>query len=88
VALLQKRVKIVFVTRLYALAHGLYEQKTQAMMFLRAERRPDGEHTFRLTEAEPLQTSYGEDLYRRILLSQGDEQTHGEPASADLSKVG
>ncbi|SDF77410.1 MutS domain V [Paraburkholderia phenazinium] len=88
VALLQKRVKIVFVTHLYALAHGLHEQKTQGMMFLRAERRADGERTFRLTEAEPLQTSYGEDLYRRIFLSQGDEEAHGESASADLSKVG
>ena len=88
VALLQKRVKIVFVTHLYALAHGLYDQKTQGMMFLRAERRLDGVRTFRLTEAEPLQTSYGEDLYARIFLSQRDEEAHGESASADLSKVG
>ncbi len=87
-ALLQKRVKIVFVTHLYALAHGLYDQKTQGMMFLRAERRLDGVRTFRLTEAEPLQTSYGEDLYARIFLSQRDEEAHGESASADLSKVG
>ncbi|MFM0210524.1 DNA mismatch repair protein MutS [Paraburkholderia sediminicola] len=87
VALLQKRVKIVFVTHLYALAHGLHEQKTQGMMFLRAERRPDGERTFRLVDAEPLETSYGEDLYRQIFLSQGKEHAHGEPASADLSKV-
>ncbi|CAG4886833.1 MutS-related protein [Paraburkholderia saeva] len=87
VALLQKRVKIVFVTHLYALAHGLHEQKTQGMMFLRAERRPDGERTFRLIDAEPLETSYGEDLYQRIFLSQSDEQTHDKSASADLSKV-
>jgi adenosyl cobinamide kinase/adenosyl cobinamide phosphate guanylyltransferase len=88
VALLQKRVKIVFVTHLYALAHGLHEQKTQGMMFLRAERRPDGERTFRLIDAEPLETSHGEDLYRQIFLSQGNEPAHGEPASANLSKVG
>lgn len=86
VALLQKRVKIVFVTHLYALAHGLHERKTQGMMFLRAERRPDGERTFRLMEAEPLQTSYGEDLYRRIFLR--DEKAQDESAAADLSKVG
>jgi hypothetical protein len=59
-------------------------------MFLRAQRRPDGERTFRLTEAEPLQTSYGEDLYRQIFSSQCDGQTEGGPASAPdcLSKAG
>ena len=91
VALLQKRVKIVFVTHLYALAHGLYEQKAQGIMFLRAERRADGERTFKLTEAEPLHTSYGEDLYRRIFLSEDDSQddseAHGESLSVGLSKV-
>jgi len=35
-------------------------------LFLQAERKPDGECTFRVTEGEPLQTSYGEDLYNRI----------------------
>ncbi|MGA7814847.1 MutS-related protein [Caballeronia sp.] len=88
VALLQKRVKIVFVTHLYALAHGLHEERTQGMMFLRAQRRVDGERTFKLTEAEPLETSYGEDLYRRIFTFQREEQTHGTSPCADLSKVG
>jgi len=37
-------------------------------LFLRAERKPDGERTFRVTEGERLQTSYGEDLYNRIFL--------------------
>ena len=74
-ALLEKRVKIVFVTHLYTLAHALYERRTQDMMFLRAQREPDGERTFKLTEAEPLQTSYGEDLYRQIFLSQRGGQT-------------
>jgi len=35
-------------------------------MFLRADRKPDGTRTFKLIEGEPLQTSYGEDLYHRI----------------------
>jgi len=35
-------------------------------LFLRAGRRSDGRRTFRLLEGEPLPTSYGEDLYRRI----------------------
>jgi MutS domain V len=86
-ALLRKRVKIVFVTHLYALAHGLYEQKAQGIMFLRAERRADGERTFKLTEAEPLHTSYGEDLYRRIFLSKDESEEHAEPISVSVSKV-
>ncbi|CAN7784525.1 DNA mismatch repair protein MutS [Caballeronia sp. LjRoot34] len=86
-ALLRKRVKIVLVTHLYALAHGLYEQKAQGIMFLRAERRADGERTFKLTEAEPLHTSYGEDLYRRIFLSKDESEEHAEPISVSLSKV-
>jgi len=90
-ALLRKREKIVLVTHLYTLAHGLHEQKAQGMMFLRAERRADGERTFKLTEAEPLQTSYGEDLYGRIFLSKGDSEggsrAHGESVAVSLSKV-
>ncbi len=35
-------------------------------LFLRAERRPGGERTFRIIEGAPLDTSYGEDLYRKI----------------------
>jgi hypothetical protein len=49
------------------LAHSLYRQEHDAALFLRAERRPDGQRTFRLVEGEPLPTSYGEDSYRRIL---------------------
>jgi DNA mismatch repair ATPase MutS len=65
-ALLERRIKIFFVTHLYELARGLYERKTKNAAFLRAERQADGGRTFKLIEAEPLETSYGEDLYRRI----------------------
>jgi len=37
-----------------------------ALPFLRAERRRDGTRPFKLVETEPLQTSYGTDLYRAI----------------------
>jgi hypothetical protein len=86
-ALLEKHVKIVFVTHLYVLAHGLYEQKTPAMTFLRAERRSNGERTFRLLRAEPLQTSFGEDLYTEIFVARG-ETPPDEPSAACLSDVG
>jgi DNA mismatch repair ATPase MutS len=64
-ALLEKQIKIFFVTHLYELAHGFYEKKIENALFLRAERQPDGGRTFKLTEGEPSQTSYGEDLYNR-----------------------
>jgi DNA mismatch repair ATPase MutS len=65
-ALLEKRIKIFFVTHLYQFAYGFYDKKIENAMFLRAERQADGKRTFKLIEKEPLPTSYGEDLYKRI----------------------
>lgn len=58
--------KVLLVTHLYSLARGLYDGGSFPAIFLRAERREDGIRTFRLIEAEPLQTSFGEDLYQQI----------------------
>ncbi|OPX72805.1 MAG: DNA-binding protein MutS2 [Methanoregulaceae archaeon PtaB.Bin108] len=65
-ALLEKRVKVIFVTHLYEFSRGLYEKSMRNALFLRAERKPDGERTFRMKEGEPLQTSFGKDLYYKI----------------------
>jgi len=65
-ALLDKRVRIVCVTHLYELAHGFFERNTGNALFLRAERQDGGARTFKLAEGEPLQTSFGEDLYNSI----------------------
>jgi DNA mismatch repair ATPase MutS len=70
-ALQERRIKVIFVTHLYEFSRGLYENKRENALFLRAERKPDGERTFRVTEGEPLQTSYGEDLYNRIFFGTG-----------------
>nr|WKF60785.1 hypothetical protein HUO10_005307 [Paraburkholderia busanensis] len=51
---------------MYEFAHGLYKTVNEGAVFLRAERRDGGERTFRVSMGEPLETSYGEDLYRRI----------------------
>jgi DNA mismatch repair ATPase MutS len=67
-ALLEKRIKIFFVTHLYEFAHGFSEREGVNAIFLRAERQPDGGRTFKLLEGEPLQTSYGEDLYNKIFV--------------------
>lgn len=65
-ALLEKGAKVFFVTHLYEFAHGLYSKKMDNAVFLRAERQADGERTFKLYEAEPLETSFGKDLYNEI----------------------
>jgi hypothetical protein len=65
-ALLDKRVKIVYVTHLHELARGFYDRSMGDVLFLRAERQADGTRTFKLLEGEPLQTSFGEDLYNSI----------------------
>jgi hypothetical protein len=65
-AMLRKQIKVFFVTHMYDLAHSFHAQQLGNALFLRAERQPDGRRTFRLTEREPLPTSYGEDSYRRI----------------------
>jgi DNA mismatch repair ATPase MutS len=65
-AMLDKQIKVFFVTHMYDLAHGFHAQGLDTALFLRAERQPGGRRTFRLVEREPLPTSYGEDSYRRI----------------------
>jgi hypothetical protein len=70
-ALLERRIRVLFVTHLYDFARGCYEREAERGVFLRAERRPDGTRSFRMVEGEPLETSYGEDVYRTVF---GDEE--------------
>jgi len=63
-ALRERRIKVLFVTHLYEFAHSFPGQDN--VLFLRAERNPDGTRTFKLIEGEPLPTSYGPDLYHRV----------------------
>ncbi len=65
-ALLERRIKIFFVTHLYEFAHRFSAKRTESAVFLRAERLADGTRTFKLIEGEPLETSYGEDSYASI----------------------
>jgi hypothetical protein len=73
-ALLEKRIKIGFVTHLYEFAHGLYRSRRDRTLFLRADRLPDGARTFKLKEGEPRETSFGEDLYNSVFGGGGDER--------------
>jgi DNA mismatch repair ATPase MutS len=65
-ALLEKQIKVFFVTHLYEFAHGFYTKKMENALFLRAERQTDGTRTFQLVKSEPLPTSYGADVYQKI----------------------
>ena len=65
-ALLEGGVTVVLVTHLHEFARRLYDRNMPNATFLRAERLFDGTRTFRMTEGEPLQTSYGKDLYDAV----------------------
>lgn len=71
-ALLGKGVKVIFVTHLHEFARQLWEEKLEHVLFLRAERQSDGQRTFKLISGEPLQTSFGLDLYNRIFEGAGE----------------
>ncbi len=80
--LLEKGIKVFFVTHLFDFAHGFFQQKLDYAIFLRAERKDDGTRTFRILAGAPSETSYGEDLYREVF---GEEQ--GENPLVDTSTV-
>ena len=80
-ALLETGIKVLYVTHMFDLAQGFYRSSMNAALFLRAERLADGTRTFRIVEGQPLPTSYGEDLYRRIFraVRDGTEVTLPRP---------
>ncbi|MFN3310067.1 MAG: MutS-related protein, partial [Anaerolineales bacterium] len=69
-ALLEKEVKVFYVTHLYEFAHRCYKEQPAKTLFLQAERLADGTRTFRLKEARPIETSYARDLYRKIFAAE------------------
>lgn len=81
-ALLERGVKILFVTHLYHFATAFFEQNSQEAKFMRAERRADGVRTFKLVEAPPLQTSYGHDLYDSIFVNPRSSRQAASPEAA------
>ncbi len=81
-ALLESGVKVSFVTHLYEFARRLYDEKKSNAVFLRAERLPDGTRTFRLIQADPLQTSYGKDVYEAEFGSERTRPIQRQPLPA------
>lgn len=72
-ALIEKDIKVFFVTHLYEFARGFFDRNSDDTLLLRAERRADGTRTFRLVEGEPSETSHGEDLYWKIFAEEPEE---------------
>lgn len=65
-ALLERNMRVLFVTHMYDFAHSLAEKARPDYLFLLAERTEDGTRTFRLRPGDPVETSFGEDLYRQV----------------------
>jgi DNA mismatch repair ATPase MutS len=65
-ALLDADIRVFFVTHQFDFADSFRRSLPDGTVFLRAPRQPDGTRTFKLIGAEPLPTSYGQDIYLRI----------------------
>ncbi len=64
--LIDNSVEVFLVTHLYTYASAfLSSPNTQ---YLRAQHMENGDRTFTIMQGDPLQTAFGEDLYRRIFL--------------------
>jgi DNA mismatch repair ATPase MutS len=65
-ALNEAGVKVLLVTHLFDLTQRFRREAPDRVLFLRAERLPDGTRTFKIREGEALPTSHGKDLYDEI----------------------
>jgi len=85
-ALLERGIKVFFVTHLYAFARKCFDHPPDGAAFLRAERLEDGRRTFRMIHGEPLETSHGVDLYREVF---GDDALRAsDPSAATQASAG
>jgi hypothetical protein len=82
-ALLERGVKVAYVTHLYDLAETFHRLGMPDALFLRAERGTDGDRPFLLTEAPPLPTSFGRDVYGRVF----GVDAPGTPETADAGEA-
>lgn len=73
-ALLEKGMSVFYVTHLHEFARMFYQSNGHDAVFLRPERLDDGTRTFKLTVAPPLETSHGEDLYRKVFGVTGEQR--------------
>jgi len=65
-ALLERRIKVFFVTHFFEFSRNFFERHLPNALFLRPERKGDGARTFKIVENAPQETSFGYDLYRAV----------------------
>ena len=65
-ALVERGIKVFFVTHLSEFARQFLQKGEAGAMFLRAERQADGTRSFRMVEGEPLETGFARDLFNQI----------------------
>jgi DNA mismatch repair ATPase MutS len=83
--LLENRIRIFFVTHFCELARLFWEKHLPGSCFLQAERRPNGERTFRLVEGDPQPTSFAADLYRQVFTRERVQFQSGYSANISQS---
>jgi hypothetical protein len=84
--LLEAGIKVGYVTHMYDLASSLDAERNGEAAFLRAERLADGRRTFRIVPGEPLPTSHGQDIYRRIFGDGADRAGGAAAAGVAVTK--
>ena len=84
-AMLAAGIRVVYVTHLYDLADGLFREGRRDALSLRAERGPAGQRTYRVVPGEPLPTSHGADVFRRVF---GEEPALGSGSPAGDGRDG
>jgi hypothetical protein len=68
-ALIERGVRVVFVTHLYTFAHAMLVEQGGVGVFLRASKPGDDGRFFPLERAEPMDTSFGRDLFTTVMRS-------------------
>lgn len=64
--LIEGGVRVAMVTHLTEFSRALTQEGRNDVLFLRADRAPDGSRTFRVVPGDPLPTSFGMDLWDRV----------------------
>jgi DNA mismatch repair ATPase MutS len=66
-ALYELDIKVLYVTHLFEFSNNIYNLDLEKAIFLRAERSDNGSRSYIIKSGEPLQTSYGEDLFKSVM---------------------
>lgn len=67
IPLYEKRIEVMMVTHLHEFAKRVYEEQLPDSEFLVAERKENGDRTFRMLRGKPHYSSYGTDLYQYMI---------------------